>query len=344
MTPSRPISRRRPAGFTLIELLVVISIIALLIGILLPALGAARGAARASVCLQNLKQVGLAMYTYEAESKGMLPPAYVYANQPWNGEGTGRPYTWNLSDQHTGGSNANGYVHWSFALLTSGTLGLEGFQCPSMEEGGHAATNPAPGFEDPRQTREVVSVDRQVNRIAYAANEMLIPRNKFLDRETVGAKRNNRTVQTDLIRDASDTVLATEMIDNFLAVTDGGGSSKSHRSLNPILALSGPADNPTEYPINIIRDIRQASGANLGLTDYESALASDGTSINITNNPMAAVGRHHPGDGGVTGGGGTNFVFADGHAEGTTLEETLRDRRWGERFHSITGPNLIDYR
>ncbi len=58
---------------------------------------------------------------------------------------------------------------------------------------------------------------------------------------------------------------------------------------------------------------------------------------------MAAVGRHHPGDGGPTGGGDTNFIFADGHAESTTLEETLRKRSWGERFYSITGPNVIRY-
>ena len=78
MSPA-PIPRRNRCGFTLVELLVVVAIISILVTLLLPAVQAAREAARRTYCMNQLKQIGLAVLNH-VSSRRVFPTG---GNTPW---------------------------------------------------------------------------------------------------------------------------------------------------------------------------------------------------------------------------------------------------------------------
>jgi prepilin-type N-terminal cleavage/methylation domain-containing protein len=139
---NKQIDSRTRRGFTLVELLVVIAIIGVLVGLLLPAIQAAREAARRSQCLNNLKQLGIAILLHENAKKKFPEGVHIFQKDPGGGHGPASfgwgglslPYIEqsNLGQQYEAISNYPDY-NWQ----TTGNAGelsktaLPVFMCPS---------------------------------------------------------------------------------------------------------------------------------------------------------------------------------------------------------------------
>ncbi len=101
-------------GFTLIELLVVIAIIAILAALLLPALQNSREKGKQAVCLNNMKQIQVALLLYADDADGWFPPVC------WEGANV-------FNSTNDGGGNS--FSGWMLRYLPSRNI----LQCPGRD-------------------------------------------------------------------------------------------------------------------------------------------------------------------------------------------------------------------
>jgi prepilin-type N-terminal cleavage/methylation domain-containing protein/prepilin-type processing-associated H-X9-DG protein len=143
-------------GFTLIELLVVIAIIAVLIALLLPAVQAAREAGRRAQCVNNLKQIGIALHNYHS-SYDSFPPGALNARRTTNlvvyssGDFSAHARLLGFSEQSALYNAANFSIpvlsdnYGEAANSTVSVTRLSLFLCPSDSPPGWKIASPATG-------------------------------------------------------------------------------------------------------------------------------------------------------------------------------------------------------
>jgi prepilin-type N-terminal cleavage/methylation domain-containing protein len=138
------ISRRN--AFTLVEVLVVIAIVGVLVALLLPAVQSAREAARRTSCVNNLKQIGIAVHNFQA-ALGIYPPSFVIDpgkslstnNGSWSVHGRILPYV----------EEGNAYLRVRLDL---------GWDAPENKRTGVPTTR-MPTFMCPSEVNDIVRVD-----------------------------------------------------------------------------------------------------------------------------------------------------------------------------------------
>jgi prepilin-type N-terminal cleavage/methylation domain-containing protein/prepilin-type processing-associated H-X9-DG protein len=326
-------------GFTLIELLVVIAIIGVLIALLLPAVQSAREAARRAQCVNNLKQIGLALHNYENVNGAFAALSFpgVRGQGGGNSPDQGPSFLIRIASQIEGGNLYNAFNFGvacvagcsdASANFTVRNSVFASFLCPSEAGSPHIFGTNYAGSYGP-QWAWGAGNDPQTGAFAAAT---AVPISAFID------GTSNTVFVLEVVRGDGSTSLSRS--DVYDSQTWTGGAATFPQNLAPLISYrnqcqalrAADARNPGQ-PIATSRQWsnahvywsngRVAVGAVANMALAPNSRFPNCASWTITNVGPAGSGliasrSYHP--------GGVNSVFGDGSVR--FVKDSINEATW----------------
>jgi prepilin-type N-terminal cleavage/methylation domain-containing protein/prepilin-type processing-associated H-X9-DG protein len=299
-------------GFTLIELLVVIAIIAVLIALLLPAVQSAREAARRIQCVNNMKQIGLALHNYN-DTNLCFPMGGFYGTSPKYG--FSRTFTSYLAilpfmEQATSANTYNfSLITFDDENTTTAGIGVSSMWCPSDPD--IMRTRLGWGYNPNPNMFAYTSYASSLGYFPCYPREASFPKGspewQAIMNQTNGVVYyNSSTKIADITDGTSNTLVYGEHAHAFLA--DGDKDAYFWWISGQITDTQAT----TFYPLNPQRRLKN--------------ITSPAAYMWVYNAYVAAFSSAHP--------GGANFVFGDGSVK--FLKDTIDE--W--KVDEVTGMPL----